>query len=802
MRWTMFIGARILQAVLDGTSKEQYAGWISRFHAYVLASVGLDSEFSRLRAQLSSLQDLSLYYHLVSHSSAGYSLFKKAAPVFTQFVSQHPHLWTPDSNICLDAVLHTRGFNIPRFAFFDAIYSLAFGVAPLIHYDTNQPRPAGAEHFHLLEWIFGCPPDIVIALAKVNAWRASQRLEQTVATPMLDEWQEIEERLQTWRPTVEHIDEPLNVVARLAVFEGWRQAALIYLYMGMCGVNSADPRVESCVRQVIQLACTIQPGAPAEPYMMLPCLIAGVAARLEKHRAVIYKKLSTPQTDGILALRGSDFLPVMDNLWHGAGTDGTPVIWENYVRARLDSDYEAEDYPVPDDLESYVYSPAFDEECAIEFRKARAGASHSYVSNPESADALWSPVAPTTSSLSSVGSSPHDPSPLEAKYYYFGISSSGRGSVGGPRLLFRTSKDRWVPSTGPDTYPRTMRLCDVPEDHQLAKNPSLWDPIRNQVVELLKNGNIQFSTVTLVCFTWLEKKEKDDDEENEEEEEEKDNDNDNEKKENDDDGEQDDLEAEFDRMPLVKAVEEGERYTTPPTIWVGVLPNTLSGTTANDLATEILGIVSQYNLTSVEVAFCESEAQLLSGSTLFTPVDDDDDHKEVIDNLSTALPLSIAGKKTSMQGTLTCFFRVGKELYAITARHNLFNNGKDDEEYTYVDSAPKKQVIVMGPDTFNNYLAFIQAKISNLNNTVAYLVVRDDRLKQEVAEDLNNNEPAGKLEKTVEQLAGLRARISMLKAFYVNVARRWSKVNDRVIGYVASAPKIDVSVPHSYTRDF
>ncbi|KAG8705476.1 Maltose acetyltransferase, partial [Ceratobasidium sp. 394] len=57
MRWTMFIGARILQAVLDGTSKEQYAGWISRFHAYVLASVGLDSEFSRLRAQLSSLQD-------------------------------------------------------------------------------------------------------------------------------------------------------------------------------------------------------------------------------------------------------------------------------------------------------------------------------------------------------------------------------------------------------------------------------------------------------------------------------------------------------------------------------------------------------------------------------------------------------------------------------------------------------------------------------------------------------------------------------------------------------------------------
>ncbi|KAG9086808.1 hypothetical protein FRC06_002869, partial [Ceratobasidium sp. 370] len=200
-------------------------------------------------------------------------MFKKSAPLFIELVSRHPHLWTRDSTISLNAVLHAKGFDIPRFAFFDTIYALAFGVAPLIHYDTNQPRPTDIDHFHSLEWVFGCPPDIVVALAKVNAWRVSQWLEQTVTTPNLDEWQVIEEQLQAWRPTVEHIDEPSNVLGRLAVFEGWRQAALIYLYMGMCGVSSADPRVESSVRQIVQLTCTIQPGTPPEPYMMVPCLI-------------------------------------------------------------------------------------------------------------------------------------------------------------------------------------------------------------------------------------------------------------------------------------------------------------------------------------------------------------------------------------------------------------------------------------------------------------------------------------------------------------------------------------------------
>lgn len=162
----------------------------------------------------------------------------------------------------------------------------------------------------------------------------------------------------------------------------------------------------------------------------------------------------------------------------------------------------------------------------------------------------------------------------------------------------------------------------------------------------------------LISFIWLEKDDDDDDEVDD------DNNDDNDEEDNNKPG---NLDTEFDSMPSIKAV-KGEHYTTPPTIWVDVLPTTFSSAAVCDLATEILGFVSQYNLTGIDVAFQESEAQLLStGAPLFAPVNNYDRLKSVINDLSTVLPLPIAGIKTPMQGTLTCFFWVGKELYAITA---------------------------------------------------------------------------------------------------------------------------------------
>ncbi|KDN34402.1 hypothetical protein RSAG8_12501, partial [Rhizoctonia solani AG-8 WAC10335] len=87
--------------------------------------------------------------------------------------------------------------------------------------------------------------------------------------------------------------------------------------MGMCGVNSADERVQRLVSQVAQLSSTIEAGNTLEVRFSTPCLIAGAAARQVRHRAVFGRKILASQTIDARLSRGADFVHVLDHLWHG-----------------------------------------------------------------------------------------------------------------------------------------------------------------------------------------------------------------------------------------------------------------------------------------------------------------------------------------------------------------------------------------------------------------------------------------------------------------------------------------------------
>ncbi|KAH7338019.1 hypothetical protein B0J17DRAFT_660428, partial [Rhizoctonia solani] len=98
------------------------------------------------------------------------------------------------------------------------------------------------------------------------------------------------------------------------------------IIQGMCEVNSADPRVDRAVQQIVQLGSTIIEGSLLERHLLIPCLIAGIAARQEKHRAALRGKVATELPKKInslvLPVRGVDFISVLDHLWHGAGSGG------------------------------------------------------------------------------------------------------------------------------------------------------------------------------------------------------------------------------------------------------------------------------------------------------------------------------------------------------------------------------------------------------------------------------------------------------------------------------------------------
>jgi len=288
---------------------------------------------------------------------------------------------------------------------------------------------------------------------------------------------------------------------------------------------------------------------------------------------------------------------------------------------------------VEPDLEEYVKSKEFDRECALaaQLMKARERASVSdNSSDSDYEDSTWSNLNDgTSSSVAFVEPSPHEVPRVEGYLYYAGLGPNGRG----PKLIYRTSDDEFVEPEGPRAYKRLMKLCPVPEDHELGQD-GRWDRIRDQVVELLDKGGIKLTSVDLVQFTWLDKK---DDQEIQEEEDE---DNDN------DDTQNDNLT--YDNIPPIKPIEDGKRHTTNPTIWVGVLPDTLTGAVAHESATKILGLLKELGIAGVDVAYRESVARFLHGPDLFAPVLDLDPLKDVIDNLSTPLSLPIAGRKTTM----------------------------------------------------------------------------------------------------------------------------------------------------------
>ncbi|KAI0247604.1 hypothetical protein BJV78DRAFT_1380229 [Lactifluus subvellereus] len=440
------------------------------------------------------------------------------------------------------------------------------------------------------------------------------------------------------------------------------------------------------------------------------------------------------------------------------------------------------DVPVEPNLDEYVRTADFDNEC---YEKALKRASSSSNEGGSSQDEdLWS-SDDSVSSATTVEPSPYDVPKLEANLYYAGVGPKGRG----PKLIYRTSEDVFEEPSGPEAYKRLMRVIAVPDTHEFGPNVT-WDAIRDQVVVLLDQKKIKVTSVDFVRFTWLNKhadREIEDDEDGDE----------------DDDAKQEE-DLNYDDIPRIQPVEYGDRYYTNPTIWIGVLPDTLTGGVAHDSSKDIRAFLDSLHVQNIDIAYRESLYQPLPGHgpALFPPVEDDGSLKDVIDNVSVALSLPIAGRKTTMQGTLGPYFRVGDKLYAITVRHNVFVLKGDNEEYHYHDSAPKKEVMVMGAPAFKNYLASIQALIGTHIDAVASLEKKITTFRGRVQDGINVVESQKKLGEHETELANTRTKIEDLKNFFVNIKKKWSKAKERVIGFVCWAPSIGVGVaPHRYTRD-
>ncbi|KEP54528.1 fungal-specific transcription factor domain protein [Rhizoctonia solani 123E] len=332
-----YIGAKIKKAILDGAGLSVGVRLVDDFQRQITnITLTPDMDLAKIATLLDCLLSLVLALLHIVNTPIAHSLLRKSVPFFLALAAKFPELWAEDLSISIRHAFIGLRFEFSHFAFLDTVTALVFGTIPLIHYDiTLSPTLQSPMQFYM-EWAHGCSPIVIVLLARVNSWRAARLIDPTHPVPTLEQQQEFQACLKEWNPTIEYGDQPALVMGRLAVQECWKHAVLIYMHMGMCEADSADPRVEASVRQVAQLSATIETDHPLEVHMTIPCIIAAIAARKEKHRAILRKKVVVSRDDRVCLVRGADFVPVLDHLWHGAAAGGCPTTWQDYVNSRFE----------------------------------------------------------------------------------------------------------------------------------------------------------------------------------------------------------------------------------------------------------------------------------------------------------------------------------------------------------------------------------------------------------------------------------------------------------------------------------
>ncbi|KAH7323336.1 fungal-specific transcription factor domain-containing protein [Rhizoctonia solani] len=329
----MTLGARIIQSIIDATDKTDWGTYekpIDNLHWQTCYTPEEGSSLICTKGRLTAAIELTAYKIFISNSASGYSFLRRAVPLATRVAYNYPQIWTKRGKISTQELLSLDVVELCSFLWMDTMTSTLLGTTPLLCYDT-APRDK-LRLRHAIEWVNGCPQEFISWFARLNAARSTTTRHGN--NPLLTDWERVEKEIHEWEPLIDRTGSSRDNITRLAVIEGWRNALLIYLYVGICGVTSVDPRVQFSVKQIIRLSQVAKLEVTYERHLFGPAILAGACARLESQRKSILRIVSFQRCSRIWVLQISDFVSILQHLWRGAATGGEPIIWDDYIRSR------------------------------------------------------------------------------------------------------------------------------------------------------------------------------------------------------------------------------------------------------------------------------------------------------------------------------------------------------------------------------------------------------------------------------------------------------------------------------------
>jgi len=240
---------------------------------------------------------------------------------------------------------------------------------------------------------------------------------------------------------------------------------------------------------------------------------------------------------------------------------------------------------------------------------------------------------------------------------------------------------------------------------------------------------------------------------------------------------------------------EDEKEPGPLFLWVGVLPGTLSSSDAENAAVHCKEIMSEHEITDVEIAFRESTFTRSAGPQLLNRAPFDPT-AGVRGPFTPALGLQITPKAFPyLEGTGCLYLCEGggsDRVFLLTTRHTVLPPSEypNDLYHRKDDGIPRHEVIHLGSRAFQNALKAIMSKIFCEDITIAFNKGELEGLGEAV-----EGEDAKKT--TKRQAVGVKlARAEESKArmykFHDNIAKFWNAESDRILGHVLYSPPISV----------
>ncbi|CAE6426541.1 unnamed protein product [Rhizoctonia solani] len=332
-RWVALVGMGVLESVIKGDMSQLrlHNFWIGHIEGSLKRELLLDLAPHEARDRHSDLVHITLLKTMLIHSSNTYQVLRSVTPAFLQLAFSDPALWSSNfslTSVPLSTILTSEAHELAYFALIDCASATAFGLPQQVEYDTTIHSSPGYYSSH--QWAHSSPTEFQLVLADINACRDG--------SPNARDWRDIENWLLAWQSrSGEHaFTDSWMTVAWYAVQESWRLALLAYLYLAVCDTPSDDVRVQSCIKQVLQVIGTLKQREPPDANLsfFIQYLIVGICARSESHRKIVRDKLSAFNVTKLWSMRASDFVPVLDHLWHGAAAGGRPIKWSDYMRSR------------------------------------------------------------------------------------------------------------------------------------------------------------------------------------------------------------------------------------------------------------------------------------------------------------------------------------------------------------------------------------------------------------------------------------------------------------------------------------